>query len=402
MPLNNAPFFWGGQSGGGGNSYTAALNYLVNHQWSSGLYEGFALTDNGNGTVNVASGRGVLRTAPSMTAEIRYVEVPAVNNIALADNATNYLYVDYNSGSPVVLCGTSISDFNCLDKCILYRASRTGSTVMAISMMGNNVDANRLYRRKTFEEGGIEIGQGARLSETGQRKLNVTAGTYWAILSRIESVSKDTSGSDSFGFYFHSGTSWTHSTSQQVDNLNYDNGAGLAELTSGRYGTRYVFMLLDQSGGSLAVVCGPGNHKTISDAANELVPGDLPPEVLAVGVLIGMIIVQKSAVNFSQILLPAQKSFQSALPTIHNNLSGLQGGAVDEYYHVAQRIAAALPITLPESGGVRLADNLEAASESNEGTMRYRKTANSSHIEVSVKTGAASYAWVAATPDQSW
>ena len=41
-----------------------------------------------------------------------------------------------------------------------------------------------------------------------------------------------------------------------------------------------------------------------------------------------------------------------------------------------------------------VADNVEAASAANEGTLRYTKTANSSAVEMSMQTGASTYAWV--------
>lgn len=55
--------------------------------------------------------------------------------------------------------------------------------------------------------------------------------------------------------------------------------------------------------------------------------------------------------------------------------------------------------TIPKSmlqvaGGIQLADDSDAASADKVGTIRYREEANNSYIEMCMKTGAGSYAWI--------
>jgi len=55
--------------------------------------------------------------------------------------------------------------------------------------------------------------------------------------------------------------------------------------------------------------------------------------------------------------------------------------------------------TIPASkldvkGGIRMADDAATASATNEGTLRYRKDANNSYIDMCMQTGASTYAWV--------
>ena len=49
---------------------------------------------------------------------------------------------------------------------------------------------------------------------------------------------------------------------------------------------------------------------------------------------------------------------------------------------------------LDVNGGIRMADDTATASASNEGTLRYRKDANNSYIDMCMQTGASTYAWV--------
>lgn len=55
---------------------------------------------------------------------------------------------------------------------------------------------------------------------------------------------------------------------------------------------------------------------------------------------------------------------------------------------------SALSASLALKAPLNTADNTDAASVSNEGRLRYRKTSNLSAVDMSMKTGASSYAWI--------
>lgn len=321
----------------GSPTTATTLDKAYDYIWSAGLYSGFGLTDNGDGTINIADGEGVLRTSASPTAPLQLITVSGVNNLSMSQTATNYIYADYNSGSPVISVGTSTSDFNCLDKCILYKVSRVGNEIQYINMMSNNVDANRSYRRKDFEIGQIDIGSGARVAETGNRYFAITAGSFWNVLSNVTTSAFDTSGLDTYDLYYRNGSGgWTRTTGNtQIDNLYYDDGSGtLAPISNNQFATRFIFMSVSETGSHPIVVMGQYNHANQEEAENEAVPGDLPPEVDAVGSILALVTVQKNATNLASILNATEESFATALPTTHNNLAGLQGGTTNEYYHL--------------------------------------------------------------------
>lgn len=365
----------------GSPTTVTTLDKAYDYMWSAGLYSGFALTDNGNGTINIADGEGVLRTSASSTAPLHLVKVTGVNNLALTDGATNYIYVDYNSGSPTINTGTSTADFNCLDKCILYRASREGNEIHYVDMMSNNVDANRSYRRKDFEMGSIDIGTGARISETGSRYLSITAGSYWVVLSRLTSPAMDTSVSDTFDLYYRNGSGgWTKTTGNtQINNTQYDDGTGsLATLGTSRWGTRFVFMTVSESSGSHpVVVMGQAEHKSLEEAENEELPGDLPAEIDAVGTPLALVTIGKDSTNFGSILNVSESVFETSLPTTHNNLAGLQGGITSEYFHLSSNQNTNLTgfsdaLTLPSVDGA----NGQALITNGSGTVSWGSVAS--------------------------
>lgn len=320
----------------GSPSTVTTLDKAYDYIWSAGLFSGFGLTDNGNGTVDIAAGEGVLRTSASSTAPLHLVSVSGSSGLSLTDGAANFIYVDYNSGSPTISVGTATSDFNDQDKSILYRVSRDGNSIHYIDMMANNVDSNRSYRRKDFEMRGIDVGSGAVVSETGNRYLDITAGSFWTALSRVTTPAFDTSGTDTFDLYYRDGAGgWTKTTESQIDNLYYDDNSGtLATLANGRFATRFVFMVVSETGAHPAVVVGQASHRNRARAENENVPGDLPPEIDAIGSILAKVVFRKDDINFRSVFNAEDYTFDSALPTTHNSLAGNQGGTTDEYYHM--------------------------------------------------------------------
>jgi len=389
-----------------------SLSNLLNLIWSSGLFSGFSLTDNNNGTVSISSGEGVLRVSDSPTAQLKLITTPASNNIQLTDNSINYLYVNYDSGNPSIQVGTSESEFNCLDKCVLYRISRTGNTIHYINLMANNIDANRSLRRKDFEISNIDIGIGAKLFEIGNRYIGITAGSFWVILSRISTEAFDSSASDTFEVHYRDGSGgWTTSTgNSQLSNLYYDNNTGSpTTLTNGRFVTYFVFACLSENGYSVSVVMGQFQHKTREDAENEKIPSDLPSKIQAVGTILSLVTIEKNNTNFSSYINVEHSSFQRSLPTIHNNINGLQGGETGEYYHLpsddfvnitdsnaqlGNLLTSGTPtfLSILLSKGIKLGNDTSIASSTNEGTIRFRKETNSVHLELSVAIDGV-YSW---------
>ena len=96
----------------GSPTYTS-IQDLINTTQSAGKLTGGDITDNGNGTVSIAAGTGLIRTTDSDTGELKFFDWSTSSSVSLTDNSINYIYVDYNSGSPQIGVYTSIpSDTN--------------------------------------------------------------------------------------------------------------------------------------------------------------------------------------------------------------------------------------------------------------------------------------------------
>ena len=125
---------------------------------------------------------------------------------------------------------------------------------------------------------------------------------------------------------------WTHSTVSTYNNTQYDTGTDLATLSSNRFAVNWVFRYVDGTGlPKLAYILGNTNG-TLAQAQAAAIPV-LPPILTNMAILIGRIIVEKSAVVATQINSAFDTSFAGSSVTNHNDLANLQGGTALEYYH---------------------------------------------------------------------
>lgn len=307
---------------------------------STGKLTGGDITDNGDGTISVSAGTGIIKTSNSDTAETKFIDWSSVSNLSLTNNSVNYIYVSYNSGSPTVTASTSIpSDKN--TNIILGLVYRDGTDlhIVTAGQVVTNYAKNTLWKDMEIN-GKFQRVSGLIISEKSDRKFAITAGTIYAALTKVNLSAFDSSAGDTFTYYWRDGSGgWNKSTGNtQIDNLHYDDGSGtLAELSNSTgwrhyYGVHWVYMNAD---GHVFVVYGRGNY-LLSDAENAQPPSDIPPLIESMGGLVGKIIIEKNADSFENIQSAFEVVFTPATVNEHNLLGGLQGGAADEYYHLTE------------------------------------------------------------------
>jgi len=324
--------------------YEITLDKVIDYIWSSGRVYGFALTDNGNGTINLAYGTAMLRTGDTMSpffSPLVACYIAAQTNIALTDNTTNFVYAYYNGGSPTIAVSTDITTIHATDKVLLYVVTRVGTQLDYLSVGSYQSDFMAKYAKKiTARNQGAEYAYGCVTTESDTRKIAVTTGAFYFVNEQIAVPAFDTNASSTFTYIYRAATPGTYTRvagQTTIDRTNYDNGSGtLAALSNNnRFGVHWVFLVLDAPT-RMIVVYGQGDYATASDAEAAGIPTDLPPEVRAysTGVLIAKILVQKTGTNFYEILNPFTTKFTSAVATAHNQLAGLQGGTTNEFYHL--------------------------------------------------------------------
>jgi hypothetical protein len=310
---------------------------------NAGYVSGGGITDNVDGTVDIAGVVCYLRTTNSDTGEIKYFSVSGVTNLPLTDLSNNYVYVDYNAGFPNIQAtttGSTIRD-NENTQFELYEIYRSGTKLTISDHKQRSGNTMNKLQRWIYEKYGHNKTDGLVLSEQATREVTHTLGRIWIKLNDID-VAAHTAGTN-FSQWFFNGSTWAEvTTSSQWDNTNYNNVAsGLVELTPSRYGFHEYYVLAD---GSLHSVYGQAEYNTLASAESAPILTNLPPVLGEHKIFIGRIVFQKSASTASTILTPTDTILNTIPITDHGNLAGLSDDDHPQYALLNGRVSDILKI----------------------------------------------------------
>ena len=298
--------------------------------FSSGMITGGVISDSGSGQIDVSAGTGLIKTTDSAVGVTQSFNLSLTENITLTDVNVNYIYINYNAGSPVVAVTIDRTTIEQYRHFTLGRVYRSGTTLSIINS-GTQITSHNRGTHERLIYRGVQHADGAVISETGTRNMESTAGVLYLGNNKLTTTTRDTSGTDLITRWYHSSGSWTTDTNAQIDNTYYDNGTDRTELAVNRYGVHWIFIC--GCGGDLKLVYGRGSY-TLADAENASVPSSLPDCVDKLAILAAKVIIQKSDSSFTSVVSAYETLFPVSNPANHNDLGGIQGGAADDYYHL--------------------------------------------------------------------
>lgn len=281
-----------------------------NYTQSSGYFSGGAISDDGDGTITVAAGSGIIKITDSPIGVTEFFTWSANTSLVMIDNGVNYVYVDYSAGTPVSKTTTDRTSIEQNRMFTLGRVYRAGTSIHIIQSGVLLYNFLRREHERTLALRGFERVSGGVVTETGTRNLATTVGSFYFGLNAVATTAQDTSGTDKFTYWYRAaGAGWTKVVDQtQIDNTQYDDGDGtLGTLTANRYGVHWVFIHFDSD---VHVVYGQGDY-TLANAEKAALPTDLPDAVSAFGILAAKIIIQKSAASFNSIVSAYVVTLQS-------------------------------------------------------------------------------------------
>jgi hypothetical protein len=316
---------------------------LLNKNFSnSGFVSGFGITDNLDGTVDIAEGICYLRSSNSETASIGRYTVSAVSGISIGVNTKTYIYIAYNGGVPIISTTLSPStiknDEN--NNFELYEVVRDSTTSLHITdHKQRSVNLGRDIQKFLYDKFSANRTSGLILSELGTRNLGLTSGKVWVKLNEISISAIDTSGSDTFSYYYSDGVGGHTQISSQTqwNNTQYDDSSGtLATLTNNRYGFNDVWI---ESDGDLVLIFGNIDSITEIGALNADVITDLPDRLGDHAIYVGRIVFQKSAGTLSKIISAFDTNLPSSVVTSHSNLSNLSSDDHPQYASLSTRLS---------------------------------------------------------------
>lgn len=303
---------------------------------SPGLYTKPIITDNGDGTVAVGAFSGMVQVLNADTATNKFFDFAGDASVSLTDDNLNYIYFDYNGGSPIISSTTSFENINGNTQFCIGLAYLRG-TLAEILSDGVYLPNFRDSEWHRLESRGIERMYGGNVVETGTRYITVTAGQYYKNYTEVNTDAIDTSGADTFTYvYRDGGTGWTFDDNggagwQQVSNILYDDGDGTpGNVDTAKYAIYWVYQCLE---GDIYIQMGQSATNNLVQAQTKQPP--TPPNYLAqFATLIAKIIVLNGATNFTEVQNTSDIKFTTQTPSEHNYLTGLQGGTSNQYYHL--------------------------------------------------------------------
>lgn len=318
-----------------GSTYNS-LQQFVNTMHSPGIITGGGLTDLGSGNIRIAAGTGMIRVADDDVSLLPFFDFAQTDFVVPADQLTRFFGVVYNSGSPIVEMRT-VFDWNKDTEIPLGSCVRFNSTTVILTNPYRTGDpiTNIIQRfdaigpaQRDNSIGGLAIG------ETGTRNVTVTAGRIWSRLTDHEVSAKNSSTDGMVTGYFN-GSALTLTTGvTQWDNLHYNNvGTGTLDvMDNNKYANLWFFIATE--GDQYGFIYGTDQYNNLAAASVEGIPSFLTENFFAQTLILGRFIFQKSAATASSIESAFTRVFTTQPVTTHNDLSGLQGGTTNQYYHL--------------------------------------------------------------------
>ena len=299
-------------------------------QNSAGAISGFELTENLDGSVDIASGVALLRSSNSDTGTLNLYMIPASIGLLMTNEENNFILVDYNGGSPTITTTINSSLINTRTNSLMYVVSRVGTTLHSLFLGFQNVDANGKLRRRFIITENFQRAFGAVLSFTNLN-IAVSAGVFFSGLQPINTDAFNTGLGDTFTQVYFNGTNWVRSASaSNINNTQYNNVGVLTTMANNRYRTDFVYVIANNPD-QLFVRLGETQHTSLASAQSETIPTNIPSELRILGILVGKVVIKKDDLSISSSLSPFTTTFSSGSPTVHNDLAGLNIG---DYQHL--------------------------------------------------------------------
>jgi len=184
---------------------------------SAGMVYDPGLTNLGNGSIQVGTGTCNLFHSSDFSGDMKQYNISALGTTVLTNDDTNYVIVNYNSGSPVYQVTTDVLVINESDIVPVYTIYRDNNElhVLEWGTVGTGL-VNKLHARfvKTDRFGHES---GLALGEAATRLITTTAGKIW-VGGNVTSLPKTNSGTDNATFWYHVAGVWTQSTETQYNN----------------------------------------------------------------------------------------------------------------------------------------------------------------------------------------
>lgn len=309
---------------------TTWTEQYIDQLLSAGSLTSPSYTDNGSGNVTIDACTVSLYSNTSFTGLPESYPLDAIT-VTLTDQTMNYVVGDYNGGTPILKVITNVLLITESDVVPIYSIFRTGSYLHvqnwdALGLgLSNKIHQSIVKTQRYRRQSGLE------LSEYGTRNISVLTGIIWCGAVPV-TTSTILSATTNFYYLQRTGGNWSLSFVSQYNNTEYSDGTDTQTLTANRYAVNYVYRGIEEQNHAYLVL-GTGDYK-LNEALASQPPSSLPAVISSHAILVGRIIVEKSAETAYSIESAFNTLFTPSPTTVHNDLAAIDGGAAGEYFHL--------------------------------------------------------------------
>ena len=267
--------------------------------------------DNGDGTVTVGDGVYSLYDNPNGTGVITSYPI-AGNTFTLTDNSTNYIYADYNSGSPILKITTNRSDAtsnNFTTVAPIFKVYRNGNNLDQLDLdeTGNALSEKTLLRLLNTRQ--YERESGLAISDAGSQHFDVSAGVIWYAAQPI-SLEVFHSASNTAHQYAYNGSAWSYTSVSVYNNSQFQDTTGLSTLPAGKYAVNWIYRSISKTN-KCFILLGTAAYN-LNDAIAAQPPGNVPNVVSTTAMLVGKIVVAYGATTPTAVYSAFDVAYTSA------------------------------------------------------------------------------------------
>jgi hypothetical protein len=302
---------------------------------SPGLITGGTFTDLGGGNLGVSTGTCTIRDVDDDVSTLHFANFDAAIIPIASDATTKFIGVERNGGYPQVI-QKDVNDWDMDTEFPLGTVANLGGTLFPfynpfkvgdpITNIIQRFDAQATIIRAS--SGGIVLGN------TGTRNATLTEGVAWARLNDYAITAKDSSVQTLIPVRPNPAAPPPlifDAPVTQWPNTQYLSGTTLTTMTNNRWANLWFFVNIGTNAWGFAY--GTAEYNNSAAASTEGMPSYLTENFLANNLLVGRFIFEKS--NDTPIVESAfTRAFSTQAVSDHNQLSNLQGGQLNEYYHL--------------------------------------------------------------------
>lgn len=332
------------------NQYDASILVFSGNSWvqsAYGTYAGFTNYippyDNTDGSLTLYSTEVKLYSTINFKGIVNKwtlasgrtgIDFPAIPN-----NILSYVVADYNNGSPkfdVITDEEAITESNIIPYLTVFRE---GLNIFVLNWNEQGLGlSNKLHQRfiktRLFErESGLILGE---IITPSARTFTISEGKIWYGSNRV-TLDVFNSNINDVDFYYLSGNTWyeiDYEGEYLYNNSQYNSSSGLTGLTDSYFNINWIYRFDSDNTNGVGTFLSTEEYSTIDLAKAVTIPSNIPNHIRYMGILVGRIIVQKSASTAY-----IQSAFDVALGSTgiinHNDTANIDGGASDEYFHLS-------------------------------------------------------------------